>query len=225
MGSGVAIGALALASIGCVGCGGSGGSSSSGGGGSTQVPSGQSTSSAAGLATTGGVPASTGSSGQATSPPGTGTSGGGGVNAGSTAAGGGAGGSLETFGSAASRSQRSQTAAVVKTYGAALLGGDGARVCGLLTAQAKQLVQRRIAAGVAREAAGCAAYFSEHGGRSAANVAQFAGLEVTDVRVQGDLAIVFVRSRGTPKGFLTVRHEGSAWKIEQWEVTTLLSPG
>jgi hypothetical protein len=134
-------------------------------------------------------------------------------------------GTLQTFGRAATAAQRSQIVAAVEGYAGAVLAGDGAGACALLSDEAKLTIAQAMARVVSGKRESCDAFLSQRSrDRSARTLGELQGLRVTDVRVKGELAIVFVASAETPYGLMTVRRERGAWKVKQREITMLERP-
>jgi len=134
---------------------------------------------------------------------------------------------LETYGRAASGAESTGIAGVVESYYAAYIDGDGGKACALVSGELERIIVKDLAKRLSGAAGTtCSSVLSGHGQRIPESVREeFRGLRVTRVRVQGTHGLAFIASRAIPYGVMSLEREGGAWKVAEYEATTLMRPG
>jgi hypothetical protein len=123
------------------------------------------------------------------------------------------------FGQAASTADATVVTALVKRYYAAAASDDGAAACKLMYS----LLAESVVANYGRPPAGppelrgetCGAVITKlFKQRHAQLASDGATLKLTGVRVQGNKAYALMRTATIPIGFVTLRREHGAWKLD-----------
>lgn len=122
------------------------------------------------------------------------------------------------FGHAAGKAETQAITALVKRYYAAAAAGDGAAVCSLLYVLIAESVPEEYGQSPGASdprSRTCAAVVSKLlEQRHRELVAEAAGLEVTDVRVEGSHGVVLLHFAPTPERRVLVIREHGAWKMK-----------
>jgi hypothetical protein len=104
---------------------------------------------------------------------------------------------------------------LVKLYYAAATAEDGERACSLVTPHYVRLIVEEFGgAGGPRYMRGktcpvVMSSFFKHEHRLLS-----LGVEITSVRISGDQAFVLLGSSALPASYITLKHQGSAWRVE-----------
>jgi hypothetical protein len=124
-------------------------------------------------------------------------------------------GAIRGFGHAAIAPEEGASAALDTRYSGAAAASDGARACPLIYSTFEEAIPEDYGQppgpAYARGKT-CAVVMSKLFKHAHSQLA--GGFEVTGVRVKGGEARVLLGSRTVPAGFVTVRRERGAWKIE-----------
>ena len=132
--------------------------------------------------------------------------------AGSTAnSGSGADNSIQTYGSAATSTEKAALADSALSFFRALAASDYAKVCaGLIGANRQQLQAFKLKG---RQGSGCAtALKTLVPPTAAAEARKAASGAVTGVRIKGDTAFVLFRPSGGPESYFVMKRENGEWK-------------
>jgi hypothetical protein len=127
------------------------------------------------------------------------------------------------YGHAASAADRQVIAALVKRYYAAAAAGNGAAACRLIDPTLARTIPGSYGqppGPIYARGKSCSVVASKLF-KHLPTQADLAGVEATDVRVEGDEAFALLGSPTIPASFLALKRDGGAWRIDSLIARTL----